>query len=137
MRIVLDTNVFISSFFGGNPRKIIDLWAAGKITLCFSREIVEEYIEVLERLGLQEEEGLGALLKLLARGHSCLFTAKTPTLKIVEADPDDDKFIACAVALEAQWVISGDKQLTAIKEYMRIKIVTPRQFVDQFSNTSN
>ena len=57
MRRVIDTNVFISSFFGGNPRKVIDLWAKEHITLCFSRVIIREYVEVMERLGLQEDEG--------------------------------------------------------------------------------
>ena len=52
MRIVLDTNVFISSFFGGNPRTIIDLWKDGRLTLCLSQDIFDEYIEVLRRPGL-------------------------------------------------------------------------------------
>ena len=52
MRVVIDTNVFISSFFGGNPRKIIDLWRKEKITLCLSGDILEEYTKVLKRIGL-------------------------------------------------------------------------------------
>ena len=52
MRVVLDTNVFVSSFFGGNPRAVIDLWKTGSLTLCLSQDILDEYIEVLRRLGL-------------------------------------------------------------------------------------
>ena len=52
-----------------------------------------------------------------------------PRLNIVEDDPDDNKFIECAVALNAHFVISGDKAPTAIQDYMGIKIVTPRQFL--------
>ena len=52
IKVVIDTNVFISSFFGGNPKKVIDLWKKGEIKLCLSREIVDEYVEVLKRLGL-------------------------------------------------------------------------------------
>lgn len=125
MRVVIDTNVFISSFFGGNPRKVIDLWAREHITLCFSREIIREYIEVMERLGLQEDEGLSEILSLFARGFHCLFTTKMPALKIVEDDPDDDKFIECAVALKADFVVTGDKALLAVEDYMGIKITTP------------
>jgi putative PIN family toxin of toxin-antitoxin system len=131
MRIVVDTNVLVSSFFGGNPRKVINLWARGDITLCFSKDIIREYVEVLERLGLSEDQGLSEVLSLFARGVNCLFTAKTPDLKIVENDPDDDKFIQCAVALKAQCVISGDKALLAIEDYMGIKIATPRQFISE------
>ena len=43
IKVVIDTNVFISSFFGGNPKNIIDLWKKGEIKLCLSREIVDEY----------------------------------------------------------------------------------------------
>ena len=131
-RVVLDTNVFVSSFFGGNPRTIVDLWKTGEITLCLSRAIVEEYVEVLRRLGLQNERELGELLALFARGYNIQFTAKTPELRIVKEDPDDDKFIECAVALKAEVIISGDRALTGIKNYMGIRIVTPKEFLDTF-----
>ena len=132
MRVVLDTNVFISSFFGGNPRKVIALWANGDITLCFTREIIQEYVEVLTRLGLREDEGLSDILSLFARGYNCLFTAKIPHLEIVAGDPDDDKFIECAVALKAGHVITGDKELLAVGRYMSIDITTPALFLDRF-----
>ncbi len=76
-RVVIDTNVFISSFFGGIPRKIIDLWKDGKITLCLSQEIVEEYVEVLMRLGVDNDE-IRDLMKLFAENYHSIFTAKTP-----------------------------------------------------------
>ena len=132
IKVVLDTNLFVSSFVGGNPRNIVNLWKAGEITLCLSRTIVDEYIEVLGRLGLKNERELGELLALFARGFHVQFTAKTPELHIVEEDPDDDKFIECAVALNAEVVISGDKALRAIQKYMAIPIVTPKEFLDTF-----
>jgi putative PIN family toxin of toxin-antitoxin system len=132
MKVVLDTNVLVSSFFGGHPRKIVNLWKTGEITLCLSKGILDEYVEVLGRLGLQNEKELGELLGLFARGFHVQFTAKTPDLRIVEGDPDDDKFIECAVALNAKIVISGDKVLKAIEKYMGIEIFTPREFLEIF-----
>jgi putative PIN family toxin of toxin-antitoxin system len=129
IRVVVDTNVFVSSFFGGNPRKIVDLWKTGEIALCLSKPIVDEYIEVLRRLGLQNENELDELLGLFAHGLHVIFTAKTPELHVVERDPDDNKFIECAVALKAEFVITGDKALKAIQEYMNIKVVSPRDFL--------
>lgn len=129
MRAVVDTNVFVSSFFGGNPRKIIDLWKTGKLILCLSAPIVDEYTAVLDRLGLGGEDELGELLDLFARGRSLLFAAKTPRLSIVAADPDDDKFIECAVALKAGVVITGDRALKAVGSYMGIRILSPREFL--------
>ena len=130
--VVLDTNVFVSSFFGGNPRKIIDLWKTGEITLCLSSAIMDEYIEVLGRLGLQNEPELGELLNLFARGFHTHFTARTPKVHVVKEDPDDDKFIECAVALNAGAIVSGDKALRAVRDYMGIPIVTPKDFLDAF-----
>lgn len=132
MRVVIDTNVFVSSFFGGNPRKIIQHWKNGNVTPCLSREILDEYIEVFKRLGLDEEEEFEELMSLFAKGFNILFTAKTPLIKIIHDDPDDDKFIECAVALKAKVIISGDKALTAVGEYMGIEILTPAQFAKDF-----
>ena len=54
---------------------------------------------------------------------------KTPKIKIIENDPDDDKFIECAIALKADAVITGDKEILFIKEYMGIRILTPEKFL--------
>jgi hypothetical protein len=132
IKVVIDTNVFISSFFGGNPRKIIDLWEKGEIKLCLSREIVDEYVEVLKRLGLQNENELQELLNIFSEGHNIIFSATTPSLKIVEQDPDDNMFIECAVALGCSHIISGYKHLQQIKNYIGIKIVNPKEFLIQF-----
>lgn len=130
MKVVIDTNIFVSSFFGGNPKKIIDLWKEEKITLCLSRAILDEYIDVLGRIGLKDEQELEELLSFFSKGFNILFTTKTPELNIVRNDPDDNKFIECAAALKADVVISGDKDVLAVKEYMGIKILTPQGFLE-------
>jgi uncharacterized protein len=132
MRVVVDTNVFISSFFGGKPRKIIDLWKKGEIIICLSPNIIEEYVDVLRRLGLEEEPEIGELIDLFAKGIHLFFTTKTPSIKVVHEDPGDDKFIECAVALKAEAIITGDKRLKAIKDYMGIKILGPGEFLSFF-----
>ena len=91
---------------------------------------MDKYIEVVQRLGLQDEPKLNELLSLFVRGYHVLFSAKTPKLHIVQTDPDDDKFVECAVALKANFIISGDKDLTEIGDYMGIRIVTPKEFLD-------
>jgi len=134
MKVVIDTNIFVSSFLGGNPRRIIDLWKKGRITLCLSKDILDEYFEVLQRIGLKNEEELKELLSLLSKGFNIIFTAKTPKINAVKDDPDDDKFIECAVALKAEVIVSGDKAVKEIGDYMGIRILSPRQFVDQFES---
>ena len=133
MKVVIDTNVFVSSFFGDNPRKIIDFWKKGKISLCVSKNILDEYIEVLQRIGLGNGREVEELLSLFAKGFNILFTTKTPKIKAVRDDPDDDKFIECAVGLKAEVIITGDKALKAMNEYMGIKILTPQQFLKTYN----
>jgi putative PIN family toxin of toxin-antitoxin system len=132
MKVVIDTNIFVSSFFGGNPRKIIDLWRDGDINLCLSKDILEEYVNVLQRVGLEEETEIEELLSLFAKGVNIIFTTRTPQIRVVKDDPDDDKFIECAVALKAEAIMTGDKALTAMGEYMGIKILTAQQFLKYY-----
>jgi putative PIN family toxin of toxin-antitoxin system len=132
MKVVIDTNVFISSFFGGNPKRIIDLWKNEDITLCLSKDILDEYIDVLQRVGLGNEEEIGELLSLFAKGFNLLFTTKTPKIMAVKDDPEDVKFIECAVALKAEVIITGDKALEAVGEYVETKILNPQQFLKNY-----
>ena len=133
-KVVIDTNVFISSFFGGTPRKIIDLWKDGKIILCLTQEIIEEYLEVLNRLGLKDKKEIDNLIKLFAEGYNSVFSSKTPNIHVVEDDPDDDKFLECAVALDSKIIVSGDKHLKAIKKYIDIEIMSPKNFIAVHNN---
>ncbi len=132
VKVVIDTNVFISSFFGGIPRAIIDQWKNGEITLCISQDIIEEYFEVLNRLGLEDKNEIDLLCRLFAEGYHSIFAAKTPRLNVVIDDPDDDKFLECAVALDCKMVVSGDKHLKDIKKYIDIEILSPREFINRF-----
>jgi putative PIN family toxin of toxin-antitoxin system len=132
MKVIIDTNVFVSSFFGGNPKRIIDLWKNEEIVLCLSKDILDEYIDVLQRVGLKDENEIEELLSLFAKGFNILFTTKTPNIRAVKDDPDDDKFIGCAVALKAEVIITGDKALKRMGEYMGITILTPQQFLKTY-----
>ena len=134
LRVVIDTNIFISSFFGGIPRDIIDLWKNGKIVLCLSQNIVEEYIEVLHRLGRQNTKEIQKLTRLFAEGYNSLFAAHTPQIRVVKDDPDDNKFIECAVELDSKIIISGDNHLKEIKKYIDIEILSPREFIDRYNS---
>lgn len=131
-RVVIDTNIFVSSFFGGKPKKVIDLWKQGQITICLSQHIIEEYIDVLMRLGLQNEQQIEALLDVFTRNYHSVYTAQTPELgAVVKNDPDDDKFVECAIALQAEYIISGDKALLEVGKYMNVSILSPADFLKE------
>jgi putative PIN family toxin of toxin-antitoxin system len=129
VKVVIDTNVFVSSFFGGKPKAVIDLWKTEQITLCLSKDILDEYVEVFRRLELDEGPELQEILAFFSRGFNLLFIRKTPAISVVQADPDDDKFITCGVALGAEFIVTGDKALKAIKNYKGSRILDPGQFL--------
>jgi uncharacterized protein len=133
MKVVVDTNVFVSSIYGGTPQKVVGLWRNGACDLCLSQPVLSEYIAVLNRL-FPHSDRISELLFLFRIGYHTQFTSTTPTLQIVR-DPKDDKFIECAVALGANVVVSGDADLCSLKEYAGIKIMRPAEFIKQFDQT--
>lgn len=131
MRVVVDTNVLVSSFFGGPPREIIERWKQGEITLCVSRGLIDEYVEVLNRLGLQAEL-IHELLELFASGYNLVFTASTSPLQVLKHDPDDNMLFECAVELEAKVIVTGDKAVRSVGRYMDVDVTTPTEFLARY-----
>ena len=130
VKVVVDTHVFVSSFLGAPaPAKVMQLWRDGVVTLCLSQAIVDEYMDVLVRL-VGDADELRELLDLFARGYNDLFTVHAPTPPLVGTDPGSDKFIACAVALDCNVVITGDRHLRSVRRYVDIDILSPAEFVD-------
>lgn len=134
MKIVLDTNVFVSSFIGGKPRHIIDHWKRGRFNLCLSADILDEYIRVFEKLDFIEQQTLQQLLTQFKTDPNILFTHSPTSLSVVDTDPDDDKFIACAVELEAGYVVSGDEDLLQVGTYYDIQMLPPAKFLEEITD---
>ena len=132
MRIVLDTNVFVSGvFFNGPPYQILHAWQNGQVQLVGSREVFEEYGRVGRRLAEQfPGVSLDPFLTLLL-AHAQVVEAP-PLPQQICSDPDDDKFLACALAGECRIVVSGDRALLKTSGHRRIQVVTPRTFVDRY-----
>lgn len=132
MRVVLDTNVFVSGvFFSGPPYEILDAWRHGQLTLVVSPEILSEYGRVGQELaGEFPTVDLAPALELLAsRGE---VVKAHPLAERVCSDQDDDKFLACAVASGTKTIASGDRALRKTTGYAGIEVLSPRQFVDKY-----
>ena len=130
MRVVLDTNVVISSLlFCGVSSKLVPLWQNGVITPLISRSILEEYLRVLSypKFKLTDAEIKGLIQEELLPYAEVIKPRRR--LRIVERDPSDDKFVECAVTGKARVVISGDKDLLTIGSYRKILIQSPAQFL--------
>ena len=132
MRVILDTNVFVSgAFFGGIPARILGAWRDARVQLVLSAEIFEEYRRVGQILedrypGVDPEP----LLALLAVHVE--FVEAPALIEPVSADPDDDKFLACAIAAGVTLIVSGDKDLVDQSGWRGVRVLRPRQFVDEF-----
>ena len=127
MRIVIDTNVFVSSFFGGIPRRIVDYWFSEKLILCVSRPILREYFEVLGRFQFDRKDLFRKLATAFEKGPNILFVDTPKEENWIEDDPGDNKFIACALSLHAETIVSGDSHLKEVAEIGGVKIVPPRK----------
>jgi uncharacterized protein len=130
MRIVIDTNVFVSSFFGGIPRRIVDSWFSGKLTLCVSRPILKEYFEVLGRFEFDREDLFRRLVSAFEKSPSTLFVDNPSEQNWIEDDPGDNKFIACAFSLHAEYIVSGDSHLRKAVEIGGVKVLPPREMLE-------
>ncbi len=127
MRIVIDTNVVISgTFFGGYPRKVIESAGKNGIYACASTEIIEEYEEIVDEMIRRKQ---GNLRKdILSPFIAGLDIIEPQTNIEVCRDPDDDKFIECAVDAKALYIVSGDNDLLDVGKYENVEIVTAADF---------
>jgi uncharacterized protein len=132
VKIVLDTNVFVSGvFFSGPPYQILRAWKNQELQIIVSLEILDEYYRVGEELSAQfPETDLNPALELVAAKAERIEAAILD--EAVCDDPDDDKFFACAISGKAEIIVSGDKHLLKISGYQGIKVIRPRQFVDEY-----
>jgi putative PIN family toxin of toxin-antitoxin system len=131
VKVVIDTNVFVSSVFGGRPRQVVALWFDGRVTLCLSEPIVKEYQRVLREIGAVSEREERVLMEAFASGEGVLYVNDPPRIEGVSSDPDDDKFLECALELGAESIVSGDSDLLELKSYMGMPILTPRTFLER------
>jgi putative PIN family toxin of toxin-antitoxin system len=87
----------------------------GDLTLCVTTDILDEYAEIIEQ---QMNAGIAEMtLDLLLTLPNTLLIHKHYFWQLVEQDPDDNKFIDCAIAAQAQYLVSNDKHLNVLKKY--------------------
>jgi len=132
VRVVLDTNVFVSGvFFSGPPYRILEAWRDGKLHLIVSQEILEEYQRVGKALAKQfPGVNLQPIVDLVTTNAE-IFPSQVLPESVCE-DPEDDKFIACALAGRCKVIISGDRHLLKASGFGEIRVMSPRQFVDEY-----
>jgi len=130
MRAVLDTNVLISAVIAtGTPHEVVVAGYSGEYQIVVSVATLLEFRETLhkypDRFGLSDREIQEEVETLR---NFAEFVAPDVEPDVVDADPDDDKFLEAAVAGNAEYVVSGDQHLLDIDNFRGIEIVSPRTF---------
>jgi len=132
VRAVVDTNVIISGGIKpGNPRKVWEIFKSGECRLVLSSLMFRELNEVLQRpkfhkfIKKEDRKEIILYLELFAE-----FVEPTETIAICR-DPEDDHILSCALKAEVDFLVTGDKDLLALKSFRGIPIVKPREFLNR------
>ncbi|MBU0694378.1 MAG: putative toxin-antitoxin system toxin component, PIN family [Candidatus Omnitrophica bacterium] len=135
LKVVIDINLFVSGVISkrGNPAKLLQLWRDRAFLVVISEQMVEEFGRVLRysrirnKYNLQDEEieqTVGAIKKI------SVVVPDVIKLDVVKNDPDDNKVLACALAVKADYIISGDRHLLNLGVFKDIPAVTVKDFID-------
>lgn len=113
-RLVLDTNSLVQCIAHRSPYH--DLWLSfldGRNELCVTTEILDEYAEILERVASPKFAELA--LDVITNNPYTIFTHPFYNFHLITADPDDDKFVDCAVASNAKFIVTEDSHYNVLK----------------------
>jgi putative PIN family toxin of toxin-antitoxin system len=129
IRIVLDTNIIVSALLQplGPPAQVFVLAIGGSIQLCISGSVYAEYEEVIRRPRFRWSEDIiaGALQAIRERG---LWVRPTEAIRAC-SDPDDDIFLECAHAAQANYLVTGNLKHFPTS-WSGTQIVTARRLLD-------
>ena len=135
LKVVLDTNVFVSSLLvkAGLPAQILDAWRERRYLLIVSPAIIAEtratldYPRIRRKYAITDED-VEQLVTLLER-DALLVSGDADAAGAIPEDPADEMVLACAVDAQADVIVSGDRHLLDLGSYRSIPILTVRQFL--------
>ena len=115
MKLVLDTNSLIQCV--SRRSRYHDLWLSfidGRNQMCVTTEILNEYVEILQR---ETSETFASLvLEVILNNPNTLFINTFYKFNLITVDPDDNKFIDCAVAAQAKYIVTEDRHYDILRE---------------------
>ena len=132
MRVAVDTNVLVSALgWNGAEAAVMEMVFDCTLELCISVQILSEFYRVVKypKFGFTDEEIDGFMGRLLP---NVILLNPSKKINAVEADPDDDRIIECAVEGKSSYIITGDKHLLQLGEYKGIRILKASEFLQLF-----
>lgn len=129
IKVIIDANVFISGLlFGGNPDRILKMWSENNFILCISPQLQAEIINILHNKFKVHEDFSNRFLSGLNE-HSQKYIPHSK-VKVVR-DARDNYLLELAEESQADFLITGDKDLLTLKEYKLTKIISPIEFLQK------
>lgn len=131
-RIVLDTNCLLQTLPTNSPyHKIWTGVLCGDIVLCVNTEILIEYEEILAQKTTREIAR--NVVEAIARLHTTHFQETYIHFGLIEQDVDDNKFVDCAIASDAEYIVTNDSHFKVLKEidWPKVAIMTIQEFASQ------
>ena len=136
MIVCIDTNTLVQALAAGHAfRPIMDAWIGGRITLAVSTPILLEYEEVITRMsGTARWQKLTRLIETIELTTGNLLRVEPSfRFRIISDDPDDNIVTDCAVAANADFVVTEDRYFAAlVKSGYKPRPITPAAFIAQF-----
>ena len=137
-KIVLDTNGLIASL--SRRGRFYPIWHSfqqGRYTLCISNEILEEYIEIIGQKMTREIAENVADLLLKSKNVELIY----PQFRwqLITADPDDNKFVDCAFAAGATYIVSDDSHFNILHDitFPQLMVLKLKEFLETLENENN
>ena len=130
MKIVIDSNVFVSSFFwGGHPREVFERVINGFDELYITDEIIKEITSVMSSSKFYVNSiEIEDYIKIIEKYSQKIALKNVP--KSISRDNDDDKILQCGLDGNVDYIVTGDKDLLVLKEYETIKIFNPKDYLE-------
>ena len=131
-KIVLDTNCLLQSLPSRSPYH--QIWTdilSGRIRLCVNTEILTEYEEIIAQKTTPEIAH--NIVEAIARLDSTKFQESYIHFCLIDKDMDDNKFVDCAVAANAEYIVSNDAHFNVLKEidWPKVEVITIQDFIRQ------
>jgi len=129
MKIAVDTNFLVSAtqWDYSVSHKLLNKLIRNNAEIFATKEILDEFAEVLERDFLYNQEEIKSILEKVLQFLTLVIPSQK--IEIVKEDADDNKILECAVESGAEYILSYDNHLLKLKEFLGIKIIRPEEFL--------
>ncbi len=135
-KYVIDTNIFIDSISPKSKYHLIfSSLINGKFELCISNEILLEYEEIISLK--YSSQHLESFLGFISFSPHVLYYQPSFRFHLIEADPDDNKFVDCAICANVDAIVTSDSHFNILKKiaFPKVTVLSPKEFLTELEQT--